>query len=96
MPLGAVLTAYHVGARIGWEAIVAAAEPGETDAVIAAGARVLGYAQQVTAEVAAAYLEEQQTIYGEERDARRALASALLAGESADLAAGVIQWKASW
>ena len=84
VPLEAVLTAYHVGARIGWEAIVDAAEPEETDAVIAAGVRVLGYAQQVTAEVAAAYLEEQQTIYGEERDARRALASALLSGEPAD------------
>ena len=84
VPLEAVLTAYHVGARIGWEAIVDAAEPDETDAVVAAGVRVLGYAQQVTAEVAAAYLEEQQTIYGEERDARRALASALLSGEPAD------------
>jgi len=84
VPLDAVLTAYHVGARIGWEALVDGAEPEETDAVIAAGARVLSYAQQVTAEVAAAYLEEQQTIYGEERDARRALASALLAGEPAD------------
>jgi sugar diacid utilization regulator len=84
VPLDAVLTAYHVGARIGWEAIVDGAEPDETDAVVAAGARVLSYAQQVTAEVAAAYLEEQQTIYGEERDARRALASALLAGEPAD------------
>ena len=84
VPLDAVLTAYHVGARIGWEAIVEAAEPDETDAVVAAGARVLAYAQQVTAEVAAAYLEEQQTIYGEERDARRALASALLSGEPAE------------
>src|SRR5947209_4193184 len=84
VPLDAVLTAYHVGARIGWEAIVDGAEPDETDAVIGAGARVLSYAQQVTAEVAAAYLEEQQTIYGEERDARRALASALLSGEPAD------------
>ena len=84
VPLDAVLTAYHVGARIGWEALVEGAEADETDAVIAAGARVLSYAQQVTAEVAAAYLEEQQTIYGEERDARRALASALLAGEPAD------------
>jgi hypothetical protein len=84
VPLAAVLTAYHVGARIGWEAIVATAEPGETDAVIAAGARVLVYAQQVTSEVAAAYLEEQQTIYGEERDAHRSLASALLSGEPVD------------
>ena len=84
VPLDAVLTAYHVGARMGWGALVEGAEPDETDAVIAAGARVLSYAQQVTAEVAAAYLEEQQTIYGEERDARRALASALLAGEPAE------------
>jgi hypothetical protein len=84
VPLDAVLTAYHVGARLGWEALVEEAQPEETEELIAAGARVLTYAQQVTAEVAAAYLEEQQTIYGEERDARRALASALLAGEPAD------------
>ena len=84
VPLDAVLTAYHVGARLGWEALVEAATPEDTDALIAAGGRVLGYAQQVTAEVSAAYLEEQQTIYGEERDARRALASALLAGEPAE------------
>jgi sugar diacid utilization regulator len=84
VPLDAVLTAYHVGARIGWEAIVADAGEDETEAVIAAGSRVLAYTQQVTAEVAAAYLEEQQTIYGEERDARRALASALLAGDPAE------------
>ena len=84
VPLDAVLTAYHVGARIGWQALVDAAEPEEADALVASGVRVLHYAQQVTAAVAAAYLEEQQTIYGEERDARRALASALLSGEPAD------------
>jgi sugar diacid utilization regulator len=84
VPLDAVLTAYHVGARIGWLALVEGAQPEDTDALVAAGVRVLAYTQQVTAEVAAAYLEEQQTIYGEERDAARALASALLAGEPAD------------
>jgi len=84
VPLDAVLTAYHVGARLGWEALVESATPEEAEDVVAAGARVLRYTQQVTAEVAAAYLEEQQTIYGEERDARRALASALLTGEPAD------------
>src|SRR3954451_17950950 len=84
VPLDAVLTAYHVGSRIGWEALVEEAGPDDHDALVAAGVRVLNYAQQVTAAVAAAYLEEQQTIYGEERDARRALASALLAGEPAD------------
>ena len=84
VPLDAVLTAYHVGGRIGWQALVDNARPDETEAVIAAGARVLLYVQQVTAAVASAYLEEQQTIYGEERDARRALASALLNGEPAE------------
>ena len=84
VPLDAVLTAYHVGARLGWNALVEGAAPEDTEALVAAAERVLTYAQQVTAEVAAAYLEEQQTIYGEERDARRALASALLAGEAAE------------
>src|SRR3954471_11405697 len=88
VPLESVLTAYHVGGRIGWQALVDNARPDETGALIAAGARVLLYVQQVTAAVAAAYLEEQQTIYGEERDARRALASALLNGEPADALAG--------
>lgn len=84
VPLDAVLTAYHVGGRIGWQALCDDARPDETDALIAAAGRVLGYVQQVTGEVAEAYLEEQQHIYGEERDARRAFASALLAGEPAE------------
>jgi hypothetical protein len=84
VPLDAVLSAYHVGGRIGWQALAEAATPDETGALIAAAERVLAYVQQVSAAVAAAYLEEQQTIYGEERDARRGLASALLSGEPAD------------
>jgi hypothetical protein len=88
VPLDAVLTAYHIGARIGWRALVEEASADEHAALIDAGFRVLQFAQQVTAAVAAAYLEEQQTIYGEEREARRALASALLAGEPAEALAG--------
>ena len=84
VPLDAVLTAYHVGARIGWLALVEEHQPDETDVLLAAGVRVLAYTQQITANVAAAYLEEQQTIFGEERDAARLLASALLSGEPAD------------
>lgn len=81
VPLDAVLTAYHIGGRLGWQALVDAARPEETSALVDAGARVLDYMQHVTAAVATAYLEERQSIYGEERDARRALAQALLAGE---------------
>ena len=84
VPLDAVLSAYHVGGRIGWQALVEAATEEETGALVAAGERVLAYVQQVSAAVASAYLEEQQTIYGEERDARRGLASALLNGEPAE------------
>jgi hypothetical protein len=84
VPLDAVLTAYHVGARLGWLALVEEHAPDETDALLAAGVRVLAYTQQVTAAVASAYLEEQQTIFGEERDAARLLASALLSGEPAE------------
>lgn len=84
VPLDAVLSAYHIGGRVCWEALVAEAQPDEQDALIVAAGRVMRYIQQVTGTVAAAYLEERQSIYGEERDALRALASALLNGEPAD------------
>jgi hypothetical protein len=84
VPLDAVLAAYHVGGRIGWQALAEAATEEETGALVAAAERVLTYVQQVSAAVASAYLEEQQTIYGEERDARRGLASALLNGVPAE------------
>jgi hypothetical protein len=84
VPLDAVLAAYHVGGRIGWEALVEGARPEERDELIVAAGRVLEFVHQVTGAVASAYLEERQSIYGEERDALRAVASALLAGEPAD------------
>jgi len=87
VPLDAVLSAYHIGGRVCWEALVAEAGPDEQEALIVAAGRVMRYIQQVTGTVAAAYLEERQSIYGEERDALRALASALLNGEPADVLA---------
>ncbi|HVT20512.1 MAG TPA: helix-turn-helix domain-containing protein [Mycobacteriales bacterium] len=84
VPLDAVLAAYHVGGRLGWEALATAAQPDERDVLIVVAGRVLEFVQQVTGAVASAYLEERQSIYGEERDALRAVASALLAGEPAD------------
>jgi hypothetical protein len=84
VPLDAVLVAYHVGARLGWQALVDEHRPEEMGALLTAGSRVLAYTQQVTAAVASAYLEEQQTISGEERDAARLFASALLSGDPAE------------
>jgi hypothetical protein len=83
VPLEAVLAAYHVGGRIGWAALVQEARPDEADALVAAADRVLRYIAFATGAVAAAYLEEQQAIFGEERDARRGLAAALLSGAPA-------------
>jgi hypothetical protein len=89
VPLDAVLAAYHIGGRIGWDELVAEArQPEETPELIAAADFVLRYIAVVTGAVATAYLEERQSIHGEERDAARGLAAALLAGqESAALAA---------
>ncbi len=84
VPLDAVLAAYHLGGRLGWQALVDAAEPDEQELLTVVAGRVLEFVQQVTGAVASAYLEERQSIYGEERDALRAVASALLAGEPAD------------
>ena len=80
VPLGAVLTAYHLGGRVGWKALADAAVGGEHDHLPSLADGVMGYIQAVTGAVASAYLEEQQLIYGEQRDARRNLAEALLAG----------------
>ncbi len=80
LPLQSVLTAYHVGGRIGWRAMVAEARPDEGDELYRLAEGVMAYLQALTNAVASAYLEEQQHIYGEQRDARRALAETLLAG----------------
>lgn len=83
VPLASVLTAYHVGGRIGWAELVAQAGPEETPELLAAADRVQRYLQEVSAVVATAYLQEQQAISGEEGDVLRALVAALLAGEPA-------------
>jgi hypothetical protein len=88
VPLDAVLAAYHVGGRVGWAALVAEARPDETGELVAAADRVLRYIAGVTGAVATAYLEERQSIHGEERDAARGLAAALLAGQETAALAG--------
>ncbi len=87
VPLDAVLAAYHVGGRIGWESLCRVATPAETAELVGHASGVLRFVQVVTGTVAEAYLEEQQSIMGEVRDARRLLAQALLDGEPTDAAA---------
>jgi len=80
VPLESVLTAYHIGGRIGWRAFADEARPDERDQLDDLAEDVMRYLQRVTGAVAAAYMEERQHIYGEQRDARRMLTEALLAG----------------
>ncbi|MDQ1375056.1 MAG: hypothetical protein QOJ09_2394 [Actinomycetota bacterium] len=87
IPLEAVLTAYHVGALVAWEALGQEARPDERDDLLVLAAPVMAYIEAVTSAVAGAYLEERQAIYGEEREARRALAEALLSGGPSDAVA---------
>lgn len=84
VPLESVLTAYHIGGRIGWRALADEARSDEREQLDDFAERVLAYVQAVTGTVAAAYMEEQQHIYGDQRDARRTLTEALLAGPRDD------------
>lgn len=83
VPLEAVIAAYHLGGRIGWEALVEEAEQDEQDELAGYATWLLRYLGVVAGAVGTAYLEEQQLIYGEERDARRAFADALFGSEEA-------------
>ncbi|WP_162641899.1 CdaR family transcriptional regulator [Streptosporangium sp. 'caverna'] len=80
VPLEMVLAAYRVGSKLGWEALCAEARPEEREDLLEAAQLMITYTQVVTSAVAAAYLEERQAIHDEDREARRRLAEALLAG----------------
>ena len=58
VPLDAVLAAYHIGGRIGWEALVEAAEPDEREVLIVVAGRVLEFVQQVTGALGVAVVIE--------------------------------------
>ncbi|HEX6342034.1 helix-turn-helix domain-containing protein [Umezawaea sp.] len=81
VPLGAVLTAYSLGVRALWHALLDDARPDDLADVLTATDLVFRFQQTATSVVATAYAEEQQTIFGHERDARHALVTALLAGD---------------
>ena len=84
VPLDSVLTAYHIGGRIGWRALADEAKADEREQLDQIAEDVMTYIQRVTGAVASAYMEEQQHIYGEQRDARRMLTEALLTGRRDD------------
>ncbi|HEX8864454.1 MAG TPA: helix-turn-helix domain-containing protein [Lentzea sp.] len=80
VPINVVLTAYHVGIQVVWEALVPDALPEEVGQVLRLNALAMRYLQVVTPVVSAGYLDERQTMFDDERSARQSLLTGLLAG----------------
>ncbi|HEX7308290.1 helix-turn-helix domain-containing protein [Lentzea sp.] len=80
VPIDVVLTAYHVGIQVVWEALVPEARPEEVGDVLALNALVMRYLQLVTPVVSAGYLDERQAMFDFERSARATLLTDLLSG----------------
>lgn len=88
IPLDTVLSVYHHAAIAAWNSVAAAATaPAQRDQLLAAVPYLLGYLGAVTPGVASAYLRERQDLHWEQREAKRAVAQALVHGTPADLLA---------
>jgi hypothetical protein len=87
IPIEVVLTAYHVGIQVTWDAMTAGARPEDLADVMAVNALLLRYLELITPAVAAGYLAQQQSISGDEHSARQSLLAALIGGEPAQAAA---------
>src|SRR5581483_724336 len=84
MPLEDLLHAYRVGGRLGWRALLAAAEGAEEHRALLGAAEVLmRYVDQVCAAVARTYLYERQHLVSEEERLLRGLLEALLRDQPA-------------
>ncbi|MEV6277791.1 helix-turn-helix domain-containing protein [Nocardia sp. NPDC051832] len=88
VPLDTVLSVYHHGAAAAWNSVAAlATTAAQREQLLALVPYVLGYLGAVTPGVAGAYLRERQDLHWEQREAKRAVAQALVHGKSADLLA---------
>jgi sugar diacid utilization regulator len=84
VPLDTVLSTYHIAATVGWEAMAELAAPEEMADLLATVPTLLRYLTVAVPAVASSYLNEQQALHAEHREARRSLMSALLAGVAAE------------
>ncbi|GAA2071465.1 helix-turn-helix domain-containing protein [Streptomyces albiaxialis] len=87
IPLSAVLSAYHLGWRLGLDEVLADAGPEDLPAVLEVQDLLLEQLQLVTSVVTDAYQEVREAVHGQELAARHALLSALLDGQDAAEAA---------
>lgn len=87
VPIDAVLTAYHLGARVCAEWLQRDARPDEIADLLAVQQLTIAFLERVSAAVAAGYFEERRTMFGDEHSARQSLLTDLLEGEPAEAAA---------
>lgn len=86
VPLGEVLGQYRTGATLVWRELLDRVDPDERQAITDAAPIVMQYVATVTARIAVACADEATNPLWEQRERRRALAEALLAGNSVDAA----------
>ncbi|WP_227980382.1 PucR family transcriptional regulator [Nocardia spumae] len=80
IPLRMLTTAFFGGVERLWDETIALAGPGDFDDLIAISHVLLRVLRQVTIAIAETHADVEQSVYGNEREARRALCSALLRG----------------
>src|SRR4051794_14646252 len=66
LPLEDLLRAYRLGGRLGWEALVAAAEPDEQATLLPGVARLMQYVDHVSDAVTEAYHDERRHLFSDE------------------------------
>ncbi|MGP4029235.1 PucR family transcriptional regulator [Actinomadura sp. 3N407] len=83
VPLEAALSAYHLATEVCWRAAAEEAGPDDAGDLQELGLHLLGHLRSVVPAVTLAHVQEQQQLYGERREARHALVTALLNGDRA-------------
>lgn len=84
MPLEDLLHAYRLGGRMGWQALVDAADDSERPYLLEGAERLMDYIDRVSSVVAQAYLDERQHLVTEEERRLRDLFDALQRGGPLD------------
>ena len=81
VPLDAILSAYHLGAEMGWNEITAGALPADLVDLQETLSHLMSFQRRLISEVTAAYLETRQVLDVQQHHNRHSLMMALLAGD---------------
>jgi hypothetical protein len=81
VPLDAILSAYLLGAEMGWDEIAAGAAPADLADLRETLTHLLSFQRRLVAEVSAAYLETRQVLDVQQHRDRHSLMTALLDGD---------------